>query len=405
MSETKNLSQTFFGISSEFDEDAEKNIVIKNMNYLKGLSVKELTFRKKWDEVNSQEYPFIDNAGSIKAKLWFPKDINDEPSAIEEIQNLNPYIKIVATPQDEEDWLQVRTFCHSAEYEQTPGRYIKILVLNEDKILGFCAIASDIPSMKCRDDFIGWDRNTRMARDRKGTLLNSAVGTTIAPTQPFGFNFLGGKLIAAMLTTQTVRDFWFNKYNNVLAGITTTSLYENEKKNQGSQYDGMDWCWKKCGVTAGKVPIKPDESIYKTWHDWIKDNKPEEYNKMMTQKEGVSGPVTSAKMRVLNMIFKSAGIKTKDYNHGFERGVYYCVFYENTKEFLCGKIKEKDLRLKPRFVKDVSGVLEWWKPKAIERYKKLKQQQRLISEKLFYNGMYNMPYDKAKEQYFKDVGR
>lgn len=399
------FSQTFFDVSSEFNVSDEIRNLVNNMDYLKGLPVKELTFRKKWDGIQNLENSFINNSGAVKAKIWEPKDINNEEFTIEEIQNLEPYIKIVSTDQDEEDWLQVRTFCHSAEYEQTPGRYVKILVLHEDKILGFCAIASDIPSMKCRDEWIGWDRNIRMAKKGTGTLLNSAVGTTIAPTQPLGYNFLGGKLIATMLTTDVVRQCWYNRYNNVLAGITTTSLYESGKKNQGSQYDGMEWCWKKCGLSAGKVPIKPDENIYKIWHDRIKDIMPKEYNKMMTQKEGVSGPVTSAKMRVLNMIFKSAGIKAQDYNHGFERGVYYCPFYENTKEFLCGKIQEKDLQLKPRFVKDVSGVLEWWKPKAIERYKKLKQQQRLISEKLFYNGMYKLSYAKAKEQYFKDVGR
>jgi len=400
-----NLSQTFFDVSSEFDEAAEKKVLIENMNYLKSLDVRLLTFRKKWDEIQSLEDAFINNSGTIKAKIWYPTDINNEFSTIEEIQNLNPHIKIVSTPQDEEDWLQLRTFCHSAEYEQTPGRYVKILVFHEDRILGFCAIASDIPSLKRRDEWIGWNKDVRMARNGEGTLLNSAVGTTIAPTQPLGYNFIGGKLISAMLTTSVVRDCWFNRYNNVLSGITTTSLYESEKKNQGSQYDGMEWCWKKCGVSAGKVPIKPDEYIYKKWHDWIKDNRYEEYIKMMTQKEGVSGPVTSSKMRVLNMIFNSVGIRTQDYNHGFQRGIFYSSFHKNTKEFLCGKIKESDLILKDRFKKDIDGILEWWKSRAINRYKKLKLEGRLKPNKLFYNKMYGMSYEDAKKEYFQDIGR
>lgn len=400
----EDLALKYFGIET-FNEKAEKKAVKDNMDLLKGFSVRELTFRKKWDEINACDRSFVSNSGAIKAKIWTPTDIMDQNHTIKEIEKLNPYIKIVGTPQEEEDWLQVRTFCHSAEYEQTPGRYVKILVLNEGKILGFCAIASDIPSMKCRDEHVGWTKEVRMARNGEGTLLNSAVGTTIAPTQPLGYNFIGGKLIATMLTTKAVRDDWKNRYGNTLAGITTTSLYEVEKKNQGSQYDGMEWCWKKCGTSAGKVPIKPDESIYKKWHDWIKENNTEEYNRMMTQKEGVSGPVTSAKMRVLNMIFDAVGIRAADYNHGFERGVYYSCFYENTKEFLCGKIKEKDLRLKPRFAGDVKTIFEWWKPKAIERYKKLKIENRLNPEKLFYNGMFGMSYEDAKKKYFQDVGR
>jgi hypothetical protein len=399
------LSLKFFG-SSEFDKNFEKTHVKDNMDYLKSLTVKEFTFRKKWDEINGCNDNFINNSGQVKAKIWSPSDINDEKLTINEIEELVPKVTIVKTISEEEDWLQVRLFCHSAEYEQTPGRYIKILIYDQkDRILGFCAIASDIPSMKCRDEFIGWNRDIRMARDGKGTLLNSAVGTTIAPTQPLGYNFIGGKLIASLLTTKVVRDYWYEKYGNILAGITTTSLYENEKKDQGSQYDGMEWCWKKCGVSAGKVPIKPDESIYKKWHVWIKENNSEAYIKMMTQKEGVKGPVTSAKMRVLNMIFSFSGIKTQEYNHGFARGVYFSSFYENTKEFLCGNIKNEDLILKPRLEKDINGILEWWKPKAVNRYKKLLVDGRINSEKLFYNGMYGMTYEKAKERYFKDVGR
>jgi hypothetical protein len=400
----EDLSLKFFG-AAEFDKEVEKKEIRDNMDYLKTLSVKAFTFRKKCDEINSFDTDFISNSRQVKAKIWSPTDILDEKLTVREIEELSPRV-IIVDDSNEEDWLQVRIFCHTAEYEQTPGRYVKLLMLDQHgKILGFCAIASDIPSMKCRDAFIGWSKEIRMARNGEGTLLNSAVGTTIAPTQPLGYNFIGGKLISSLLTTKLVRDYWKSKYNNVLAGITTTSLYENEKKDQGSQYDGMDWCWKKCGVSSGKVPIKPDERIYKKWHYWIKDNNTEAYNKMMTQKEGVKGPVTSAKMRILNMIFSFSDIKTQMYNHGFERGVYYSSFYENTKEFLCGTIKDKDLRLKKRLEGDINSVLEWWKPKAINRYKKLLLDGRINSEKLFYSGMHGVSYEKAKDMYFKDVGR
>lgn len=401
----EDFSQTFFGIASKWDDAIEGQIVKDNMDELKSLSVTELTFRKKYDEIQDSK-DLIPDSDFVKAKIWRPSDITDEKRTIKEVEELNPYVKIVGGDQSEQDWLQVRVFCHSAEYEQTPGRYIKILIMHEDSILGFCAIASDIPSMKPRDEYIGWTKEIRMARNGAGTLVNSAVGTTIAPTQPLGYNFLGGKLVATMLSTQAIRDVWKQRYGNALVGITTTSLYEQAKKNSGSQYDGMEWCWKKCGVSAGKVPIKPDEKIYKIWHDHLKETQPEAYAKMMTQKEGVNGPVTSAKMRVLNMIFDTAGIKASNYNHGFERGVYYSSFFENTKDFLCGRITdEKQLKLKPRLVGDVKSIIEWWKPKAIDRYKKLKADGRINSEKLFYNGMYKMEFEQAKKRYFKDVGR
>jgi hypothetical protein len=85
-----------------------------------------------------------------------------------------------------------------------------------------------------------------------------------------------------------------------------------------------------------------------------------DYDKAMTQKEGISGPVTGAKMRVLSMIFNSVGIKQSDYQHGYARGVYYSCFYENTKEFLCRKITEDKLVMKPLFSGDVDEILKFY---------------------------------------------
>ena len=130
-----------------------------------------------------------------------------------------------------------------------------------------------------------------------------------------------------------------------------------------------------------------------------------EYDEAMTQKEGIKGPVTGAKMRVLSMIFKACNIKQLDYVHGYTRGVYYSCFYENTKEFLSKKITEDELVMKPLFKDDTKAILEWWRPKAIERYKKLKAEGRLNPDMLFYNIMTGMDYDEAKKRFFEAVGR
>ncbi len=168
---------------------------------------------------------------------------------------------------------------------------------------------------------------------------------------------------------------------------------------------------------ASKVPSVPRITgvekldLQKLYHNrdyWLSEYTPKvqiQRGKAMTQKEGVSGPVTGAKTRVINMIFQTLGIKSSDYTHGYERGVYYSCFYENTKEFLQNKITEKDLKLKELFKKDVQGVLDWWKPKAIERYKKLHGEGNIKSDILFYNKMIGMTYDDAKSKFFDEVGR
>jgi hypothetical protein len=161
-------------------------------------------------------------------------------------------------------------------------------------------------------------------------------------------------------------------------------------------------------MSKGKIPIKPYEKGYGNWHQWLKQHDKKNYDIAMTQKEGVAGPVTGAKMRVLSLIFKACKIRQSDYCHGYERGVYYSCFYENTKEFLCRKITEDKLVMKPLFKDDVKAIMDWWRPKAIERYKKLKSEGRLRPNKLFYSDMnendtLNMNYDKAKQLFFGDV--
>jgi hypothetical protein len=218
-------------------------------------------------------------------------------------------------------------------------------------------------------------------------------------TQPIGYNFLGGKLVAAMITTSTVRELWKQLYNQTLVGMTTTSLYGSY-----SMYNSLKW-WHKCGSSAGKISIKPDENIYKVWHEWVKDNCAEKYDKAMTQREGVSGPVTGAKSRVIGMIFSKCNIKQSHYQHGYERGVYYSCFYENTKDYLQNKIDDDKLVMKDLFKRDTQAVCEWWVPKAVERYKKLKSESNLKTNIHFYNNMIGMSYEEAKSVYFKEVGR
>jgi hypothetical protein len=390
--------QEFFGVEA-FDFESNKKNLISNLDYLKSMSVEEQTFYKKWLEI--QNYRDVaSKLNTIKAKIWHPTDINDEVSTIKEIENCQPELVYVETKQQNEDWTLLRVFVSTFEFSQTPGRFLKFLIVDKNKpetpYIGVLAVSSDVITITDRDNYIGWNKNNKI-KDKK--LAHSAIGSSIISTQPFGYNFLGGKLAAAMVVSKAVQDKWKELYNQTLVGMTTTSLYGSY-----SMYNSLKW-WHKCGTSAGKIAIKPDDSIYKVWHDWVKQNYADKYEKAMTQKEGVSGPVTGAKSRVISMIFSKCGIKQSHYMHGYERGVYYSCFYENTKEYLQNKINDDQLKMKELFKKDTIGIMEWWRPKAIERYKKLKNEGNLKPEIHYYNKMIGMNYQEAKDFYFKEVGR
>jgi hypothetical protein len=383
----------------EFDYDLEKKKFIDNLNFLKNMDVHEQTFYKKWYELQSYN-SLISNSTLTKASVWNASDILDEKSTISEIEAMNPTIELVKTKADENHWLMLRLFCHTMEFSQTPGRFLKFLIHDgspEKKYLGGISVSSDVIAITDRDNYIGWSSENRLKGNKR--INNSSIGSCIMSTQPFGYNFLGGKLGACLVTTDVVRETWKSQYDAVLAGMTTTSLY-----GSFSMYNSLKW-WYKCGTSAGKISIKPDDSVYEIWHHWIQKNKPAEYAKMMTQKEGVSGPVTGAKQRVISTVFSQLGIKASDYVHGFQRGTYYSSFYENTRDFLCDKITENELVMKPLFAGDKNLILEWWRPRAIERYKKLRSEGKLKSDVLYYNDMIGMEYNEAKERYLNEVGR
>lgn len=386
-----------------FNVDYEKNPIdklIDNLNYLKGLSVEEQTFLKKWQEI--QRYRNVaSNLDVIKNKIWVPNDINDEELTIKQIEECDPQLLYVGDDENlNKIWTYLRICVSTFEFNQTPGRFSKFLIIdknNEDKpYLGILGVSSDVISISDRDSFIGWTSKNKLD-DKK--LAHSAIGSTIVSTQPFGYNFLGGKLAAAMVVSDFVRQKWKELYGQTLVGMTTTSLY-----GPFSMYNGLKW-WKSVGSSAGKIAIKPDAEIYEYWHNWIKKKNPEKYKKAMTQKEGVSGPVTGAKSRILSMMFSECKLKQSDYMHGYKRGVYYSCFYENTKEFLKNEISDEQLKMKKLFSDDMNSIMSWWKPKAINRYKKLKEEGKLKNDILFYHNMIGMSYEDAKKMYFDEVGR
>ena len=382
-----------------FDFETQKKALIENMDYLSSMSVEEQTLYKKWVEL--QEPSMIRDKSQIASMYdvqWAPTDINNLEQTIKEIEELEPYVEIVEDTKDSTKWTHIRKMIHTMSFTANPGRNVKINVKDRvsGKLLGQISLASDVTSMAVRDNYIGWSKDNKF---KDGKLNHTTIASTIVCTQPLGYNFLGGKLVAMMTTVPEVREFWKRKYGQTLVAVGTTSLYGIH-----SQYNGIPH-FKTLGESAGKISIKPDDSIYELWHDWIKENQSEEYERQTTQKEGIEGPVSGVKQRILGMIFKECGIKQSEYHHGFKRGVYLAMMYENGAEFLRSEISEDELKMKQKFEEGVDYISKWWKKKAIKRYTKLHSEGRLKPENLFYLDAIGMSWDKMKETYLKEVGR
>ena len=387
----------------KFDFDKERKTFIDNLNLLKTMSVQEQTLYKKWQEFNADVYSMTQKASKFKRinnSIWTPSDITNKEQTLIELLALEPYVEMLeqGNAKDNETWTLVRRLIHTMEFTANPGRNLKFFVKDKvtGKLLGVICLGSDVTSLGARDKYIGWSLDNKF---KDGKLKHTAIGTTICCAQPLGYNFLGGKLVAALVTSSVVRDAWKKLYGQTLVGMSTTSLYGIH-----SMYNSIP-LWRTMGKSVGRIALKPDDATYEVWHDWVRENMESEYKKATTQKEGVSGPPTGVKQKTINLIFKAVGIKASDYEHGFQRGIYYADMYENGKEFLRGEIEEKDLKMKQKYIDDSDYIMKWWKPKAIKRYTKLFDEGRLKPEKLFYGDIVGKTWEETKEMYLSEVGR
>ena len=357
------MSKTYpYSVSNLPQGKEKRDDLLNHLTNLKRLDEREIVQYRKYREIESLN-PNQELVDKLEQQLWSPTDINNKEQTIKEIENIRPVIEL--SNGEEFDILRVKI--HSMEWVRNPGRIIQNIIKNEsdNKLLGILTIASDMLSVENRDSYIGWDEQERL----RG-LKHLAVVSTCVATQPFGFNFLGSKLIASLSSSKVVRDFWKEKYGDTLVGLTTTSLF-----GQFSMYNSIP-TWKSLGETKGTVLLKPDKSHYEFWRDWVKKNYQEEY-------EHATGH-SSPKQNVLNLIFKYLNIDKKKFMTEHRKGLYFSSIYENGLEFLCDEISEDDLIVKDKFERD---VLDWWIPKAVKRYSKLYDENRLDSNSLWYDNL------------------
>lgn len=370
-----------------FNFNEEKERLLNDLNNRKGVEVRTSTLFDKYEEITST-YSRDDcqYLTALSNEIWKPTDLGNLEVTISEIESLKPII--IPIPQEDklgiDLWIHLRRMISTMQYSKGIGRNIKFLVIDEvsRKILGITELSSDFGSLKVRDSFIGWSRENRYKEKMLG---HTAVGSTIVPVQPFGFNFLGGKLMSMLLTSQIVRDEWENRYGQKLIGITTTSLYGN--KGKLTQYDGMKQ-WANIGETTGKTFIKPNQVIYDTWKEWIKVQFPKEYEKASNG--------SAPKQKVLQLIFKKLGLKSKDFHHGYKRGVYFSKFFANSFEFLKNDSKSAGDEL---FSSSIEELVTEWKALAIERFKEIFKRNKVSETSLFYSTIINQTWEQTLLSY------
>ena len=260
--------------------------------------------------------------------------------------------------------------------QNVPGRELKWVVFekNTKKILGFIRFGSPTINSKPRNLWLG------KCPDLNIFNRHAAMGFVIVPSQPFGYNYLGGKLLALLCCSHYARERLNEEFQKDIGLFETTSLYGSV--TDASQYDGLKPFMRYKGLTESKfLPLLHDDVFHKL-HDhftYLNNNTPLTDNKASSKKMKRQTKMISIirnslqdsdKLELFNTTLSTA------FNITQKKRFYISDYgYSNIREVILG---EQD-QLVPGQNWDkfyLENIISWWKKKATKRYERLKEEGR-----------------------------
>ena len=267
------------------------------------------------------------------------------------------------------------TSSHVIEHN-IPGRELRWMVYekNTKKIIGFIRFGSPTINSKPRNIWLG------KAPDLSRFNRHAVMGFAIVPSQPFGFNYLGGKLLALMCVSHYAREQVSKVFEKDIALFETTSLYGST--TSASQYDGLKPFIRYKGLTDSKfLPLLHREKfheLHNAFTEW-NDNQPLTENRASSKKMKRQTKMISIirnslqdkdKLNKFNSVIQMAFSLTQQ-----KRAYISDYGYGNVREVINGE-QDKLVRCQNWDKFYLENIIAWWKKKAGKRYDKLKAEGR-----------------------------
>jgi hypothetical protein len=280
------------------------------------------------------------------------------------------------------NYLEIVT-SHAVEVS-VPGKSVKWVVYekNTGKIAGFIRLGSPTINSKPRNMFLGKPLDTMSKEVMKRFNDSTIMGFIIVPTQPFGFNYLGGKLLAAICCSHLTKDTLDKKYGGPFCMFETTSLYGSTKSS--SQYDGMKPFLRHKGETVSDFAPLINDDNYHRLKDWFESKNGEPLidpeassRKLKTQtkmisiiKASLKGVDDDAYAKFVQTYLDAKGLTEQKRAYMSDYG------FDNVKEYM--NMETDELRKKDNYDRySFDGVVDWWRKKASNRFESVKSDGRL----------------------------
>lgn len=262
----------------------------------------------------------------------------------------------------------------SLPFEKSYGRQMRFIVWDDyhDAPIGLIGLQSPILSWGVRDNHLGIS-----AKDRDFWVNQSMSAQRIGALPPYN-NFLGGKLIASLMTTEKIVETFRKKYNKHktlllnreipanLLFITTTGAFGKSSIYNRLKHKDERVC-KFIGYSRGSGSFHIPNTLYESLVDYLQSE-----GKTMGRSYG-NGP--SAKMKIISKSMSLLGFKNGA-NHGIKRGVYLFELVTNLHDVIQNGAK-------PKWVSNRTEVTvsEFWK----ERWLSKRVNDSFPNERLFFS--------------------
>lgn len=276
-----------------------------------------------------------------KKELWrkephFLKKIASGKEVVPE--QISPRL-IEVLPDSEEELLFRYISLHwSIPVSSGYGRRLRFLVIDEqnEKLIGIIGLGDPVFSLAARDQWVGWDRETR--RYRLKYVMDAFV---LGAVPPYSF-LLGGKLVAMLAASNEVRAAFGRKYSGAksvisgeefdgrLAMLTTasalgrSSIYNRLKYHERHLY-------KSVGFTRGSGEFHFFNGLYNAIFAYATQHS------TPTAKQESWGNGFRNRREVIRKCLQSLGLSADWLYHGVAREIFVVPLAENTREFLRGE--------------------------------------------------------------------
>lgn len=247
------------------------------------------------------------------------------------------------------------------------GRRMRFLVWDDsnDKLIGIFALGDPVFNLKVRDNYIGWDHI-----QRKTMLANMMDAYVLGAVPPYNM-LLGGKLVASLIRSSEVEDYFSKKYRDAvgvisnerkkprLVVVTTTSSMGKSSIYNRLRLDGTQ-IFKPIGYTGGWGHFHIPDELFADMRDFLE----KKGHRYASNHQFGEGP--NWRLRTVRAALKELKINEDILCHGIPREVFICEMAENATSFLHGRDK------KPRFClpssQDIANLaLERWVLPRAER--------------------------------------